>query len=242
MFPSQVPTYNDDDLIGTSATTADSNFDTSHQLYQAITQLAQLTQDHPALRNGVQQHRYSTDAAGIYAYSRFDHASQREYVVALNNSESPQSALVPTSAGPGAGFDKLYGDGAAALVTDPARRLPVVVPALSAVIYRSAGAVPQSGAAPGIEIAPLPDGGDARGRVEVRAFVDGSSFYDVAFQANVSGGGWNAVGIDDNRPYRVFHDLSGLPAGTTVQYRAVVLDNAGNSRTSDPFAIEVAGP
>lgn len=36
MMPSLVPSYNDDDLIGTSATTADSNFDNTHPLYQTL--------------------------------------------------------------------------------------------------------------------------------------------------------------------------------------------------------------
>ncbi len=36
MFPSRVPEYNDDNLIGTDATTAADNFDPKHPLYQAI--------------------------------------------------------------------------------------------------------------------------------------------------------------------------------------------------------------
>src|SRR5205085_10287979 len=85
MFPSHVASYNDDDDIATSATPAESNFDTTHPLDRAIGDLARLTQSHPALRNGPQQSRYSSDSAGIYAFSRLDRASQREYVVALND-------------------------------------------------------------------------------------------------------------------------------------------------------------
>ncbi len=39
MFPSQVGSYNDDDLIGTDATTAEDNFDTRHPLYRTIRDL-----------------------------------------------------------------------------------------------------------------------------------------------------------------------------------------------------------
>ncbi len=46
MFPSQVPEYNDDDLIGTDATTAEENFDTTHPLYTGIGALARLTREH----------------------------------------------------------------------------------------------------------------------------------------------------------------------------------------------------
>ena len=40
MFPSQVASYNDDDLIGTDATTADANFDTDHPLYRHLADLS----------------------------------------------------------------------------------------------------------------------------------------------------------------------------------------------------------
>src|SRR3712207_7557689 len=49
MMPSQVPSYNDDDLIGTDATTAQANFDQGHPLYRAISDLAALRRAHPAL-------------------------------------------------------------------------------------------------------------------------------------------------------------------------------------------------
>jgi glycosidase len=87
MFPSQVADYNDDDLIGTDATTADDNFDTSHPLYQAFSEFAALRQAHPALRQGAQIHRYSQAGTGIYAFSRIERDEQVEYIVALNNSD-----------------------------------------------------------------------------------------------------------------------------------------------------------
>jgi glycosidase len=242
MFGSNVATYNDDDLIGTGATTSTPRFDETHPLYRAIGRLADITRDHPALRNGPQQQRLAGPDAGVLAFSRLDRRDRREYVVALNNSEQPQTAFVPTSAGRGARFGLVYGDGPATPATDPGRRLPVVVPALSTVVYRSAGPIPHSPAAPGIALAPLPEGGAARDRAEIRAFVDGDGFYDVTFLAKAGGGPWTSIGTDDNDPYRVFHDLSGLAPGTTVSYRAVVLDDAGHARESDVGSLRVAEP
>jgi alpha-amylase len=242
MFPSRVASYNDDDLIATDATTAQSNFDTLHPLYEAIRRLAQVTRENPALRNGPQQSRYSTDGAGIYAFSRLDRASGREYVVALNNSEQEQTAFVPTAAGRAAAFRRVYGDAALAAATDAGRRLAVTVPPLSTVVYRSDGAIPRSPAAPEISVVPLPEGGQARDRAEVRAFVDGDSFYDVTFQAKVGDGEWTTIGTDDNEPYRVFHEVAGIAPGTTVRYRATVLDNAGHTRTSDVGQVQVGEP
>ncbi|CAA9528727.1 MAG: CBM41, partial [uncultured Thermoleophilia bacterium] len=60
--------------------------------------------------------------------------------------------------------------------------------------------------------------------------------------AKVGTGEWTSIGTDDNAPYRVFHDVAALETGTAVQYRAIVLDNAGNTRTSRMRTAEVPAP
>ncbi len=237
MFPSQVASYNDDDLIGTDATTADENFDTGHPLYRAIGRLASVTRWHTALRNGALQHRYADEGAGIYAFSRMQRRTQREYVVAFNNSESAQTAAIPTYTS-GRSYYRVYGEGDSWLRTNADRELSVTVPALSAVVYKLAGRVPRSRRAPSISLDAPAVAAAQRERVEVRADVGGDSFYEVTFQAD-SGDGWEAIGTDDNAPYRVFHDVSGLRPGTEVRYRAVVLDNAGHTRRSGRRATTV---
>ncbi|MEL6569734.1 MAG: alpha-amylase family glycosyl hydrolase, partial [Pseudomonadota bacterium] len=66
MFVSQVPDYNDNDLIGTDATTADRNFDTDHPLYAAIRDMAAVRQVHDGLRRGLQTVRYSGRDDGLF--------------------------------------------------------------------------------------------------------------------------------------------------------------------------------
>jgi glycosidase len=228
MFASRVPEYLDDDLLGTGATHAQDNFVPTHPLYQAISRLNALTRAHPALRNGAQQHRYASDGPGIYAFSRLDRQDQREYLVALNNSEQAQTAAIPTYSGKRT-FQKLYGTGAASVKSNSDGTLALAVPPLSAVVYEAAGRIPGSKAAPAITLAqPAPATG-AGGRVHVAADVAGSSFYEVTFYAQVGNGPWQPIGTDDNAPYQVFHDVTGLPAGTPLRYRAVVLDNRGHT-------------
>ena len=240
MFPSQVGSYNDDDLIGTTETTAEDNFDPGHPLYTSVAALAKLAKDHPALRDGAQQHRLSSGGAGVYAFSRIDRSEQREYVVALNNSESPQSASVPTYSA-GMSFSRIYGDGGAATATtSSAKRLSVTVPALSAVVYRAyraAGAQPV-GAVDRARARPHPRPTASRSGAD----VGGDGFNEVTFLAKAGRGGFKPIGTDDNRPYRVFHDVSGFEPGTKVQYKAVVLDNAGNARTTGARSTRVAEP
>ena len=115
------------------------------------------------------------------------------------------------------------------------------MPALSAVVYKLDGRIEKSRRAPSLSLrAPAP-AERARGRMEVRADVFGDSFYEVTFQAN-TGRGWRSIGTDDNAPYRVFHDVSGLRAGKDVRYRAIVLDNRGNKRTSASRTAAVPAP
>jgi hypothetical protein len=78
--------------------------------------------------------------------------------------------------------------------------------------------------------------------MQVSADVAGSSFYEVTFYAKAGNGRWAPIGTDDTAPYRVFHDVAGLPAGTPVQYRAVVLDNAGHTATSRARGARVPAP
>jgi alpha-amylase len=238
MFPSQVASYNDDDLIGTDATTASSNFDQSHPLYQTIGGLAELTQRHRALRDGAQQHRWSSSGGGVYAFSRLDRREQHEYVVAVNNAEQAQTAAVPTYMA-GTDFQLVYGSGPERLRTDAGKRLDLTVAPLSAVVYRATRPLERSRRAPSVTLA---NPGPLRDRAEIRAQVGGDQFAEVTLLARVGNRGWKPIGTDDNAPYRVFHDVADIDPGTRVQYRAVVLDNAGHTRSSAVRAGVVAPP
>ena len=86
MFPSKVASYNDNKLVGTKATTADSNFDQAHPLYRAMAKLAALRLANPALTRGRQIIRNYEEKPGLFAVSRIDPATGREVVIAFNTS------------------------------------------------------------------------------------------------------------------------------------------------------------
>ena len=94
MFPSKVAVYNDNDLIGTDATTADANFDTSHPLYRLIAELSAVRLSTPALTGGLQRIRASSEKPGLLAISRFDPHTGQEVLLAFNTSNQPISSLV----------------------------------------------------------------------------------------------------------------------------------------------------
>jgi len=89
MFPSKVASYNEQKLIGTAATTAQSNFDPQHPLYREISQLAHIRTSHGALTRGLQVVRYAQDKPGLFAISRFDPGNGREMLLLFNTSTAP---------------------------------------------------------------------------------------------------------------------------------------------------------
>jgi alpha-amylase len=239
MFPSQTAVYDNsdglNDNIGSDETPTDDNFDRTHPLYRWIKRLARVTERHPTLRDGAQQHRYSTDEAGIYAFSR---VGEREYVVALNNAESRASASIPTYMR-STKWEKVFGRGPDRAWSGWDRKLDVTLPALSAVVYRAKDRLPRSRHAPSIAL-DVPATG--RDRLEVGAELGSDEFAEVTFLAKSGKGGWHDIGTDDNAPYRVFHDVSDIAPGTRVQYRAVVLDNAGHTRSSGVRSATISQP
>ena len=86
MFPSRVASYNDEKLLGTNSTTAQSNFNSDHPLYRQIAALAHIRTSHPALTRGLQLIRYSQDKPGLFAVSRFEPTTGREMLLLFNSS------------------------------------------------------------------------------------------------------------------------------------------------------------
>jgi len=92
MFASLTESYNDNDLVGTYATTAGENFESAHPLYVLISELAAVRIEHSALRRGDQIVRSYNDAApGLIAFSRHDPDTGTEYFLAFNTSGEPLS-------------------------------------------------------------------------------------------------------------------------------------------------------
>ncbi len=92
MFPSKVAVYNDNSLLGTNATTAQSNFDVNHPLYRMVGKLSGLRKDYPALRRGRTVIRNYSDTPGLFAVSRI-HEGQ-DVLMVFNTSNAPLTANV----------------------------------------------------------------------------------------------------------------------------------------------------
>ncbi len=89
MFASKVSSYNEESLIGSNQTTAQSNFNPNRPLYREIAELAHIRTSHGALTRGLQLIRYSSDKPGLFAVSRFDPTTGREMLLLFNTSTTP---------------------------------------------------------------------------------------------------------------------------------------------------------
>ncbi|WP_191293365.1 pullulanase-type alpha-1,6-glucosidase [Kitasatospora herbaricolor] len=228
MFASKTPSYNSDPVIGGATGSAD-RYGKDGSLYTGIADLAALRKAHPALADGAQIERYAADGAGVYAFSRIDAGQQVEYVVAVNNSTEPKSVTLDTFSA-GQTFDRLYPAAGGQTVSGADKKITVVVPALSSVVWKAAGKLAPVAAAPQITLRAPADG--STGTVTVGADLDGGGFNRVSFAAQVGNGPWQVLGTSDNGSNKVTQDLGSVAPGTVVRYKAVVQDSSGHLRSA----------
>ncbi len=136
LFPSRTAVYNDNDLLGTDATPADSNFDMDHPLYTAIADAAAIRTEHAAFRRGVTETRFTELDGQAYGFSRFDPVDGREYLVVANISAEPRT--VNTRVEPNTSrFTSLMGECPSETVATATAQ--VTVPAFGIIVCRADG-------------------------------------------------------------------------------------------------------
>ncbi|MGC3994333.1 MAG: alpha-amylase family glycosyl hydrolase [Propionicimonas sp.] len=235
LFATKVDQYATEDVLGGASGSKD-RYDTSAPLYRLIRKLAALREANPALEDGAQVHRYASAKAGIYAFSRVDRRTGVEYVVALNNAATAKTATFDTF-NARARFSPVYGT-SKALFTDRDSRITVTVPALSAVVYKANSRVDASWRPTAVTMTAPAPGGVVGGRAEISAELNTDTFAQASFWFRPVGTTkWQLLGTDDNAPYRVFHDVSGYPTGTLLEYRVVVKDAAGRVSAAASYGV-----
>lgn len=236
MFASKTADYLDDDELGTDRTHASDAYDTSAPLYKQISALAKLRKANPALADGVQTERYAADGAGIYAFSRTDAKTGTEYVVAVSNAGEANTATFATGSSD-MRFRGIYGT--QDTVTSGAdSKVTVTVPAGSSIVLKAAGKLAAPVSKPTLTLK-APEAG-ATGTVELSADVTGGQLNRVVLAAQVGNAKWQTLGSADHAPYKVTQAIAkDVPAGTTLRYKAVVIDSAG--RRSSATTTSVTG-
>jgi glycosidase len=229
MFPSKVASYNDNNLLGTDATTAADNFDPSHPLYKALGQFGEIRRLHAPLRSGIQVHRYSSEGPGIYAFSRIDPKSRQEYVLAFNNDTKAHSTSFKTYAA--GSFTPVYPAGGKPVVADGT--LTLEVPPLDLVILKADQPIPRADAAPTVRFSSPADGALLIKDQFVSVDLSEDTLAEVSFEAKIADGKFQPLGRDTNPPYRVFFKIADKADETPVTFRATASDYAGKTQTAE---------
>jgi pullulanase-type alpha-1,6-glucosidase len=197
--------------------------------------MQRLRAQHPALSDGTQVHRYSSNSGGLFAFSRIG-KDKTEYVVVANNTSSAKSATLPTYMGD-TKFKPIYGT-TTTLRTDWEGRTNVTVAPLSVSVFKAVSPLKTREQAPAVYLTTPAPGATVGGRAEIAAAVPENTPVTVTFGYRPVGTSpWQRLGADDNAPYRVFHDVSGLPKGTLLEYRAVLRDASGNYSVSGSYGV-----
>ena len=179
MFATRTASYAADSIVGSDEPAgAGEHYDTSATLYRQIKALSALRTKYPALADGAQVHRYASDSAGIYAFSRIDKAARQEYVVVANNATTPKTATFATYTNNDFLIPIL--GGGKPLVSDGAGRVTVTVPPLTVRAYRAYASMNRGPAGAVYPVTPTA-GSVVGGRAEIRAAVPNNAFTEVTF-------------------------------------------------------------
>jgi hypothetical protein len=217
MDPSLVDTYNDNQLIGTSATTADANYDQQHPIYKHLSKIAKIYREHPVLRSGIQIERYAeTEGAGLYVINRVDPKTGETYLVAMNNASDAQSLTLETQFKK---YDVVYGGKRAGKVRSG--ELQLQVGALDFVVLKAKGAAEVSPTS-SVSVTGLSDGDIASGSIALSVDLDALSstplpIYQVNFAYRANGGELVPIASDMTPPYQLFWDVSEFADGTQLE-------------------------
>ncbi|WP_250884045.1 alpha-amylase family glycosyl hydrolase [Glaciecola sp. XM2] len=201
MDPSKVDSYNDNNLIGSTQTTADDNFNVNHPLYMYLSELADLRQTHTPLRNGDQINRFADEEKRVYAFSRMLPGSSQDYLVVFNFSTEPQNVELQNH---GVAY-AIEGDSQGALKQSE-DSMDIELPPLSFALLRSQAPLPTSKILAASIQAPYEEND--------RIFIP----LDLTFE---EGNGFNMASVEF---YAMQGDIESLVSfDTTYPYRAVLM-------------------
>jgi alpha-amylase len=225
MFPTQVADWQTEPRIGGPPIGNGSSFDvTVNPVQVRLKALAKLREEYPELATGQTITRYSKGK--VLVVSRLGTEQRRELLVAFNAGDTAARVAVPTAA-PGP-WQPVFG-ASAAVPAQPADRVTLEVPAVSAAVYASARPIvvtkPQP---PALRVG----ADDLTTYVRASATVAAGSPVVVTFAVRTGHGAWRRLATDDSPPYRAFLDPTKVARGRAVSFVAVARALDGSTAVS----------
>lgn len=236
MMPSQTPPYMTANLVGTFATPAVSNFDTTHPMYAALAEMAQLYHAETTLRRGAFKLLDVTDPMTI-AFTRYDVDSGEEFLVVANaNRKESVQVQMPVMAGnEGSTYQMVYNSESApqGIYTANTGFVTLSVGPQRVIVLKAVNPAKGTGIAiNSIQFTTLTDGSALNGRTRsrdgqtyplrpvVELTVEGERDPEVTLQLVQTNGHRIDLGTDRSPPYRFYPDLSSFAPGTRFALEA----------------------
>ena len=233
MFPTQVEIWKSEKRLAASPIGKGDSFKNtfSHPVAQHLIKLSELRRAHPALANNQMQIRYAKGS--VFAYSKRDLNSKREYVVLINNSPRPKKVSFETASN--SGWAKLLGNPA---ISSKSTVLTAVVPALDAVVLRAKKDISNPKVQPG-KLSWKED--FLSGYLRITAGVQTKDLAITEFFVKRAGeSAWQSMGVDLNSPFRVYLDPQQYSG--SLQIKAVVTSSQGRTYELPSAALNIATP
>ncbi len=235
MMRSKVDSYNDNNLLGTDATTAAENFDRSHPIYLSLKEFAEIYQGHKALRRGVHHNRHADKASGIYAFSRVDIKEKVEYLLVFNSSTETKSV---TLAATSEGYSAIAGKTQDVTVVD--EKVIIEVPALQYAIYKANSGIKSENSLM-VSLKNVKSDERSPAFIGVDFEVKGASelaipLYAVSTEYKTKSGEYTLASTDYTYPYRSKISLDSIAGGLNGEIR-VTVDNLAGKVQSRMFSL-----
>ncbi len=235
MFATKIDIWKSEERVGAKPIGNGDSFaaTATNPIAKYLTSLSDLRAANPGLANGQMQMRYSTGS--LFVISKKDDKENREYVVAFNNSDKPQKAVISTATSQG-GWKTIFGT---ATQTFKGQKVTLTVPALSTVVLKANKTIDVTDVKVG-KIAITED--DFTGFFEVDAGITTSDMVKVSFEAkSATSQTWVPLGVDTNSPYRVFLDPIDFP-GQTLEIRATATNSKGKTYELKSATVSIPAP
>ena len=224
MFPTSVNAWKTEPRIARNPIGSGSYLtERDHPIQERITNLNQLRNAHPALKTGAQIKRLA--ANGILAFSRFDSADRREYVVALNNTKTTKGSITIQTSSPSTTFTQVWGQ-TQSVTSDSAGRITIWVADRQAVVLRANSSLPAASSVGSVTLT-APKDANAPIWKPAATVANWSDPSTCTFVIKVNSGSWQVLGVDDAFDWKMLLDGNKFPAGAKLTLAAIVKSSSG---------------
>mgnify|MGYP000432057467 CR=1 FL=1 len=234
LFPTSVSAWRSEariaaDPIGTGSYLTVRN----HPIQERISWLNSLRENHPALKTGAQIQRYA--ANNVIAFSRIDLANRKEYLVAINNSQSTKSDLRIKTSSPNTIFTQVWGQNQT-VTSDAQGFVNIWVGDRQAVVLQAQSALPSADTVSSVTLSMTKDSGVAlwKPRATIANWDDPST---CTFVVQVNGGAWQVLGVDDSMDWKMILEGSKFASGAKINVAAIVKSTSGAIGISNAIQI-----